>query len=175
MAGDDGRRRKGARLPGYDYRTPGHYHVVTNTEGNVCRFGDVHDSVMVINDVGEMIGGFWSAIPERFPGISLDAWVIMPNHVHGVIFIEPRPDDSLGVSLGDIMKWFKGITGHHYGRGVRERGWPRYHGEFWHRDYYDHIVRDERDLERIRTYIANNPANWNTDRHYRMPGEAMGR
>jgi len=126
---------------------------------------------MVLNDVGEMINGFWNAIPEKFPGVSLDVSVIMPNHLHGIVFIEPQPGDTFGVALGDVMRWFKGITGHRYGRGVREYGWPPYDREFWHRNYYDHIVRDDSDLERIRTYIANNPANWNTDRLYRLPGD----
>jgi len=116
-----------------------------------------------------MIDEFWNAIPEEFPGISLDVFIVMPNHLHGIVFIEPHTDDSPGVVLGDVMKWFKGITGHHYGRGVRERGWPPYAGEFWHRGYYDHIVRDERDLDRIRAYIVNNPANWSSDRLYRLP------
>lgn len=95
----------------------------------------------------------------------------MLNHIHGIIVIEPHEGAVPDVALGDIMKWFKGVTGHRYSRGVHERGWPPYDRHLWHRNYYDHIVRDEPDLERIRIYIANNPANWNTDRHYRLPGE----
>lgn len=169
VARDPDQWRRATRLRGYDYRTPALYHVVTTTAGNICRFGEVQDGVMVLNEIGEMIFTHWNAIPEKFPTVSLDAWVIMPNHLHGLIFIEPQPWDVPGVALGDIMKWFKGITGHRYSRGVRDNGWPHVGRAFWHRNYYDHIVRDERDLDRIRTYIANNPANWNTDRLYRMP------
>lgn len=169
MRRDSGGWRRATRLRGYDYRTPALYHVVTTTAGNVCRFGDVQAGLMQLNEIGEMIFDYWNAIPDKFPAVSLDASVIMPNHLHGIIFIEPQPHDSLSVSLGDVMKWFKGITGHQYTRGVHERGWPPYQREFWHRSYYDHIVRDECDLNRIRTYIANNPANWNIDRLYRTP------
>lgn len=161
--------RKATRLRTFDYRTPALYHVVTTTAGTICRFGAVREGVMICNDIGEMIDEIWNAIPEQFPGVSIDASVVMPNHIHGIIFIEPNVDDALSVALGDIMKWFKGVTGNRYSRGVHGRGWPPYDRHFWHRNYYDHIVRDEPDLERVRTYIVNNPANWNTDRHYRLP------
>jgi putative transposase len=166
---DSERRRRATRLRGYDYRTPGLYHVVTGTKDRICRFGEIRDHVMHPNDIGLMIDEIWNAIPERFPTVSLDASVVMPNHFHGMVFIEPQPGDVPGVSLGDIMKWFKTVITVRYSRGVHEQGWPPYERKVWHRNYYEHIVRDDRDLERIRGYIEGNPANWDSDRHYPMP------
>jgi REP element-mobilizing transposase RayT len=95
----------------------------------------------------------------------------MPNHHHGILFIEPQPDDA----LGEVMQWFKTVTTVRYSHGVRNHGWPPYDRRLWHRNYYDHIVRNDRDLERIRLYIEHNPANWSTDDYYAEQDEpAMG-
>jgi REP element-mobilizing transposase RayT len=88
---DPDRRRKPTRLRGYDYRTPALYHVVTTTQHGVCRFGEVCDSLMHPNPIGRMVGEIWHAIPEQFPTVSLDTSIVMPNHLHGIIFIEPQP------------------------------------------------------------------------------------
>lgn len=93
----------------------------------------------------------------------------MPNHHHGIVWIEPKPDDTPGPSLGDIMQWFKTVTTVRYSDGVHSLGWPPYDRRLWHRNYYDHIIRDDRDLNRIRKYIENNPSNWNTDDFYMEP------
>jgi putative transposase len=163
------RRRKPTRLGWFDYRTPSLYHVVTCTEHNICRFGAVRDSSMHANSIGNMIEEIWEAIPENFPTVSLDASVVMPNHLHGIIFIGLPSADTTGPSLGDIMKWFKTVTTVRYSHGVRALGWPSYDRRLWHRNYYDHIVRNDRDLDRIRSYIESNPANWNTDRFHAQP------
>ena len=166
---DPERWRKRTRLHGYDYRTPALYHIVTCAQGNICRFGTVRDSLMHSNAIGDMIRDVWDAIPETFPTVSLDASIVMPNHHHGILWIEPQPDSTLGPSLGDVMKWFKTVTTVRYSHGVHNLGWPPYNRRLWHRNYYDHIVRDDRDLYRIRRYIENNPANWNTDDFYAEP------
>lgn len=163
------RRRKPTRLTGYDYRTPSLYHVVTCTHQSICRFGAVHDGSMAANAIGNTILEIWKAIPRTFPTVSLDASMVMPNHHHGIVWIEPKPDGTPGPSLGDIMKWFKTVTTVRYSDGVHNLGWPPYDRRLWHRNYYDHIVRDDRDLDRIRVYIENNPSNWNTDDFYAEP------
>jgi REP element-mobilizing transposase RayT len=163
-------RRKPTRLRNYDYRTPALYHVVNCTHQNVCRFGVVRESAMHCNVIGDMIEEIWESIPAAFSTVSLDTSILMPNHHHGIIFIEPQTGDLLGPSLGDIMKWFKTVTTVRYSRGVGELGWPRYDRHLWHRNYYDHIIRDDRDLDRIRDYIDSNPSSWNTDRFYAEPG-----
>jgi REP element-mobilizing transposase RayT len=167
---DSERWRKATRLRGYDYRTPALYHVVTTTQGNICRFGEVRDGLMIRNLIGDMIEEIWNSIPEAFPRVSIDGFIVMPNHMHGIVFLEPHADDAFGVSLGDVMKWFKAITTTRYSHGVHDLGWPPYDRRLWQRNYYDHIVRDDRDLERIRAYIEANTANWNEDRFHLMPG-----
>lgn len=166
---ENSRARKPTRLRGYDYRTPALYHVVTTTHGNICRFGNIRGGILHLNDIGKMVQGVWEDIPSAFPTISLDVSIVMPNHLHGIVFIEPQPANTLGPALGDIMKWFKSITTSRYSQGVRELAWPRYEGRLWHRNYYDHIVRDDRDLDRIRDYIEANPSNWDTDRFSPTP------
>jgi len=156
-------------LRGYDYRTPALYHVVTCTHQGVSRFGAVREGIMHLSPAGTMIHEVWEAIPETFPFVSLDASVVMPNHHHGILFIEPQADEQLGVALGDVMRWFKTITTVRYSHGVRHQGWASYNRRLWHRNYYAHILRDERDLERVREYIEGNPANWDTGR-FRLEG-----
>jgi len=101
------------------------YHVVNCAQGNICRFGAVRGSFMHPNAIGDMIRVVWAAIPETFPAVSLDDSIVMPNHHHGIVFIEPQPGDRVGPSLGDVMKWFKTITTVRYSHGVRGDGLTR--------------------------------------------------
>ena len=92
--------------------------------------------------------------------------IVMPNHVHGVIMIlstDPLEIDPSTPKLSQIMRWFKTRTTNDYILGVRTEGWPRYPGKLWQTGFYDHIVRDEPTLERIRSYIAANPSRWPWD------------
>lgn len=108
------------------------------------------------------------------------AYVVMPNHVHGVIFIggqveDDRPEEGghtgppLQVelpenpALGTIVQWFKTMTTNDYIRGVKEDDWPPFSKRLWQRNYYDHVIRNEQALNNIRTYIFNNPAQWHED------------
>jgi len=125
---------------------------------------------MRLNDAGRMALSEWEALPRRFPTIDLDAFVIMPNHVHGIIVITQTPIGAttgattrVAPTVGDVVGAFKSITTVLYTRGVKQSGWPPFVGRLWQRNDYEHIIRDERELERIREYILNNPANWATD------------
>jgi putative transposase len=105
----------------------------------------------------------------------------MPNHIHGIIGIvgvplvgtrktvgdlpkraDTRPAPTAG--LGDIIGAFKSITMHEYIRSVKQHGWSPFPGKLWQRNYYEHVVRNEKELTRIREYIRNNPAQWDTDK-----------
>ena len=85
--GPDAHHRRSIRLKHYDYSQPGAYFVTICTHARACVFGDVVDGTMVLNDAGKMAAQCWRAIPEHFPHVALDVFVVMPNHVHGILFI----------------------------------------------------------------------------------------
>lgn len=114
-----------------------------------------------------MVAEIWQATPDQFPVVTLDAFVVMPNHVHGIVTLGmDRLDEN--PDLADVIGWFKTVTTNRYIWGVRDQGWPRFDGHIWQRDYYEHIVRNDAEMARFRTYIENNPAMWATDR-YALP------
>jgi len=180
--------RRSIRLRGYDYAQAGAYFVTICVQGRECLFGQIVNARMVLNDAGRMVQAQWEQLPERFNTIELDIHIVMPNHFHGIVIITnpvgaglvpaPAPAPAPGATtrvaptgprrptLGDIIGAFKSLTTNAYIRGVREYGWPPFDKRLWQRNYYEHIIRDAADLERIREYIANNPAKWPDDRLY---------
>jgi len=105
-----------------------------------------------------MLELWWHKLPDKFPTVALDNSVIMPDHMHGIIWLQPS---SVGApTLGTTIQWFKTMTTNAYILGIRDNGWPTFERRLWQRDYYERIIRDESELERIRTYIADNPARW---------------
>jgi len=169
------------RLKEYDYSQPGAYFVSIVTQGRICRFGEVENGEMILNAAGKMAHEEWLALPKRFPTIALGAFVIMPNHSHGIIEINESvgsglvPDrdgliamtvaqnDEISPILGDIIGAFKSITTVKYIRGVKNLGWDTFEKHLWQRNYYEHIIRDQKDWERIHSYIEANPVNWGSD------------
>lgn len=172
MVGYGSRNRRDAissrfRLRGYDYSTPGLYFVTICTEGRIHRFGSVVNDEMLLNDPGRTVSGLWDELPSVFPDVSVDARVTMPNHVHAIICIGLNlPENATHSSLLAIAHWYKPKSTGLYIKGVKTAGWPRFDGRLWQPGYHEHIVRDDRDLERIREYIAGNPANWQKDGFY---------
>jgi REP element-mobilizing transposase RayT len=164
--------RRSIRLPGYDYSQAGAYFVTVVAQNRLCLFGDIENGTMRLNEAGQMVEGVWDAIPAHYPGVDVDAFVLMPNHVHGVIvlgdgLLERGPAPAVAppptLSVGDVMHRFKTMTTKRYADGVRQRGWTPFPGRLWQRNYYEHIIRDESALQRIREYIAENPARWDED------------
>ena len=165
-------RRRSPRLRGFDYGAIGWYFITICTHNREPLFGEVADGALVPSVIGEVVADEWWRTGDRRPGIDLDAFVLMPNHLHGIVVIREGSDteerapglaakDAIG-TLSAVVRGFKGATT----RRVRdELGGDG--TSFWQRSFYDHIIRDERDPERIRTYIVNNPANWTTDAEYR--------
>lgn len=221
--------RRSIRLKGYDYSQAGAYFVTMCAQHRELLF--------VVDDVIDMIQRWWDKLPEKFPGVETDAFVIMPNHAHGIIIIagdvgvDPRvnpgqsrgiaptgsgqtrgsapttrsapasdtvgvnpcvdPDpgqtrgsaptiaptiaptsDTVGVdpsvnpapTLGEVIQWFKTMTTNEYIRAVKELNWTPFPGKLWQRNYYEHIIRSEVELNAIRQYIINNPLKWEQDR-----------
>lgn len=168
--------RHSIRLRSYDYTLPGHYFVTINVQHQACLFGDMRDGEVELSQAGWVIEWWWQDLPNRFPGIALDAFVVMPDHFHGIVVIDPLGTEEgthIGVpvrqhaspSLGQMIGWFKSMTTTDYIRGVKTLDWPPFQRRLWHRNYFEHIIRDEQDLERIRAYIASNPADWTPDDH----------
>ncbi len=216
--------RRSIRLKGYDYTSPGAYFVTICTQDHVCTFGEVVEGDMRLNPYGRVVNTYWSRIPRHFPHVTLDAWAVMPNHVHGIIVITDAPssgdtsspvdkrgcgrrgeaipvrptvmedgngptacpveNDDAGIasplqtsqhasrhptppphprgapsrSLGAIVGNFKSITTRRINGMKHTPG-----GQVWQRNYWEHIIRNERAFQRIRQYIENNPALWEQD------------
>jgi putative transposase len=154
-------RRRSLRLPAYDYRLEGAYFVTTVCAGRRCLFGEVsrHGEDVCLNDLGRLVKDSWRRLPSYFAAIALDAFVVMPNHVHGVLLLrratQASPLQGSGTapsSLGAVVGSFKAGCSRRAGRAL------------WQRGYYDRVVRDEEELAVIRQYIADNPHKWGTDR-----------
>ncbi|MCX8102864.1 MAG: transposase [Candidatus Bipolaricaulota bacterium] len=165
----DKHHRRSIRLKGYDYAQAGAYFVTVCTRDRVYWFGEVIDNQMHLNQAGQIVLTMWEELPERFPEIAIDAHVIMPNHVHGIVWIKPvgaqfiAPYTYRGAmnraptTLGEIVRAFKAVTT----RIIRQTIFPEF---AWQRNYYEHIIRSEESLNRIRQYILDNPQRWAYDR-----------
>lgn len=169
------RRRRSIRLRGYDYTRAGAYFITICTQHRRHRFGVIRNGVMILNDAGRVADECWRQIPDHFPNVELDEWVVMPNHIHGIIVIT----DPVGVNdhsplrhpspatrprgtsrtIGAMVRGFKiGVTAWYRRRSDTSK--------IWQRNYWEHIVRNEPELNRIRRYIAENPLKWDQDRLY---------
>jgi putative transposase len=148
-------RRHSLRLPAYDYSQAGAYFITVCTHDRVMLFGDVIDCDVRLNETGMIVQQTWDGLPMHYPDIDLDAFVVMPNHVHGIIILADQPDQQR--ALPEIVRGFKTFSA----RRANERAGKR--GVLWQRGYYEHVIRNEKALDRIRAYIANNPARWADD------------
>ena len=152
--------RRSIRLKGHDYGRAGIYCVTLCIQHREYRLGNIAEGMVHLTDAGHMVQRAWEQLPDRFPDMALDSYVVMPNHFHGlVVFAQNAPQP-----LGSIIGAFKSITTHQYIVGVKESGWPAFDKKVWQRNYYEHIVRDEVSLARIREYIVMNPLRWDADR-----------
>ena len=155
------RRRNSLRYPGYDYAQPGAVYITICTHERQHIFGKVEDGVMAHSPAGLAVIARWEAIPGRFPTVGIDMVVVMPDHLHGIVFTGTDPDTEAGrATLGEVVRSFKASVYSDYGRGVKRHGWPRYDGALWQPNYYDHIVRTDAELATIRAYIEGNPGRW---------------
>lgn len=158
--------RRSIRLKGYDYSQAGCYFVTICVQMRECLFGEIGTGGLHLHDAGLMLEDWWSRLPNKYAGVETDAFIVMPNHIHGILVFNP-PEGSLvrecAADLGNVVSWFKTMTTNAYIRGVKEFDWPRFQGTLWQRNYYEHIIRTEDELDSIREYIGNNPAQWASD------------
>ena len=171
-------RRRSIRLKGYDYSRKGAYFVTICTNQKECVLGCVENGSMVLNEIGQMVRKAWTELPTHYAGVDIDEFVVMPNHLHGIIILNvgagPRacPENkgqpqgvapTKTLSLSDVIQRFKSLTIKRYGNGVRRNNWEPFEKHFWQRNYYEHVVRNEDDLNEIREYVINNPLKWELD------------
>ncbi len=161
-------RRRSLRLRNYDYSQSGAYFITVCTHNRAALFGQVVESQMRTNAAGDMLWKLWSGLDGRFPALDLDTFIVMPNHVHGVLVL----DGQSPATLGRIVGAYKSLAVQGYAAGVRESGWPKYQKHLWQRNYYEHVIRDEAELTSIREYIVHNAAKWDRDpeNERRLPG-----
>lgn len=158
------------RMKGFDYRTPSYYFVTVCTHDRASLFGKVQNEEMLPNQAGRMIADTTNAFQERYPQVTMDSFVIMPNHVHMLIGLNLDIHlEAPSLSLIDAVHWWKTQTTVKYIAGVKTFGWKRFDGHLWQEGYHDHIVRNDRDLETLRVYIAENPARWGKDIYHDGP------
>jgi hypothetical protein len=193
--------RRSIRLKGYDYSQEGLYFVTICCQNRQCLFGKIVDGKMILNDAGKIAKDCWQEIPNHFPNAILHEYVVMPNHIHGIVQLvganqnspndvdvhdvgankyspnQNSPDngdndDMIGAkifsplrcspskTIGSIVRGYKiGVT-----------KWMRQNTnvyDVWQRNYYEHIIRNERAFKYITEYIVNNPNRWNEDKFYK--------
>ena len=112
---------------------------------------------MRLNSAGQMTASAWMALAERFKQVDLDSFVVMPNHVHGIIILKKD------IPLTRVIQTFKSVSTNEYIRGVHGQGWEKFDGTLWQGSFYDHVIRNDQDLFRIQEYILNNPLQWALD------------
>jgi len=152
-------QRKQLRLRGYDYGFPSAYFVTICSAGKRPVFGSISGESVVLSPEGETVRSEWIALPERFSRLVLDEFVIMPNHLHGVLaFVGPAGGASPSPTLSEVIGAFKSISTIKVNRLLRRRGVP-----LWQRSYHEHILRIGEDLGKIRRYIFENPLMWSLD------------
>jgi REP element-mobilizing transposase RayT len=160
LSGNNRRRRNSLRYPGYDYAQSGAVFVTLCTHNRQILFGAVEEGLMIHSPTGFVAIERWQAIPTRFPAVGIDAFVVMPDHLHGILFTGTTQVDATRTTAGDVIRWFKSSVHAAYVEGVRGAHWPPYEGRVWQRNFHDEIIRGEPHLERLQRYIEGNPGRW---------------
>lgn len=168
--------RHSIRLKDYDYSSAGAYFITICVHRGQCSLGQVNDNEMNLSIFGTIVVDCWEGLSNHYPHVILDAFVVMPNHVHGVVILEDnsegkglnhdldekragyKPAPTKRHSLSEIIRGFKTFSAKRINEIKNTQGIP-----FWQRNYYEHIIRNERAYIAIRDYILNNPANWDKD------------
>ena len=148
---------------------------------------------MILSDAGEMAARWWDETESKFPHLVLDGYVVMPNHFHGIIVIvgadlcvRPKRENRdckehkgtkhqrykgnqegghTGPPLREIIQWFKTMTTNEYIKEVKSGRFPPFEKRIWQRSFYDHVIRNDEDINNIREYIQNNPLKWALDEY----------
>jgi len=158
------RDRKLNRLRGFNYSQSGYYFITICTKNKEEWFGRIENEEMILNKYGKIVSQCWYDLPNHYSNCSLGSFVIMPNHVHGIIMINDKNAVGNGLKpfpthgLSEIMRGFKTFSSRKINEAV-ENG-NRFQ---WQKSFYDHVIRNEKSLDNLRQYIQNNPLKWELD------------
>lgn len=183
--------RRSIRLPYYDYTESGAYFITICAYQHYHIFGHVEDDKVFLNHVGLIAKSVWEQIPSHFPFVTLDHFVIMPNHMHGIVLISKDDEiasdsehvgarhalplhshtshsDNLRLFGNPPAKALSSIVGSYKSAVSKEANSQlrKKESTLWQRNYYEHVIRDEADLNRIREYVLTNPSKWIEDKYY---------
>ncbi len=179
------------RLPGYDYSQSGGYFVTLLTWHREQTLGEIVSSEVQLSKMGQIARSEWLRLESRFPNVKLDEWIIMPNHIHAILMLLPadavrarlnpkdhglessasplqrvplpaQPKGTVPHSLGAILGAYKASVSNKAHHILDNPGIT-----IWQRNYYEHVIRDEAELQKIRQYIHNNPLKWELDEENR--------
>ena len=162
--------RRSIRLKGYDYSKTGAYFVTICAQNRVCLFGNIVDGKMMLNQFGQIVDVVWNDLPNHYPHIQLDIYCIMPNHFHGIVMLtdtvgaihelplQMSQQQRRNMLLPKLIGRFKMLSSKQINQSRHTTG-----TKLWQRNYYEHIIRDEKDYNRICEYIKNNPLKWELD------------
>jgi len=158
-------------LKGYDYAQPGFYFVTICTWRQTSLFGEIVDGEMRLNEYGDIVYQEWLQAAVLRPSVELDSFVVMPNHLHGIVILQDKCRGTLqraptieqfgkptSNSIPTIVRLFKSVTTTRINAARKTPGTA-----VWQRNYYEHVIRDEDELNRIRRYIEDNPLKWEMD------------
>ena len=160
--GDETPRRKRLRLREYDYSSSGMYFVTVSTHNRISLFGKVVEGAMRLNRLGTIVEEAWYELRSHYPCVHLDSFVVMPNHVHGIIILtektSSREKSTKRHSLSEVIRAFKTFSARKINQLRNKKE------SVWQRNYYEHIIRNEESRGQIREYIETNPQRWHLDR-----------
>ena len=173
--------RRTLRLEGFDYTQTGYYFVTIVVKERKCLLGEIAGEEMKLNEMGRIVAASWKWLGDQYPYVELDEYIVMPNHVHGIIVIKdtdngaiashrrgdsriaPTPPSQVQKrkSLGRLVGAVKTVSARKVNLCRGTPGQP-----LWQRNYYEHVIRNEESLAQIRQYIRDNPAKWELDREH---------
>ena len=164
------------RLQNWDYGWNGNYFITVCTAGHEPYFGKISDNMIELSEIGLFAQQFWIEIPNHFPFIELDAFVVMPSHIHGILVIDKKDDQEFNLDDINYMKGHKrfrnpgknnisSIIGSY--KSFVTKNAHKISKQFeWQTGFYDHIIKSDWEFDRIRQYIDDNPANWGKDKYF---------
>ncbi|MCK4730578.1 MAG: transposase [Candidatus Aenigmarchaeota archaeon] len=177
--------RKNNRLRNYNYSDNGWYFVTICSRGRKNIFVEINNKYVgeglapsrdntpvqykdniKLSKIGKIIDKQWNDIPNQYDNIELDEYIIMPNHIHGIMIVDNQVELREGASpsptICDVIRSFKSKSSLEYLKYIKQNNLD-ISGKIWQRSFYDHIIRNERSLDAVREYISNNPENWEQD------------